>query len=212
MKTLHIIIAFCGGLFIGHLLFPSEKEINSTEIVRLLKQKESIARIDTSYRAHSLLYQKQSDSLSKQLKGYMYLLTKSKIELYSKRTQIATLLKGVERDKTTSCDSLLPDSLSNRIAFLNLATDSIIALYERKDSLWEKAVAIRDSQIVQCDRSFIEMKNLAQEQMMREQKLTDDLNTVLKQQKRKRLQNRMLAAGMLFVSGITTTLIIKSRQ
>jgi hypothetical protein len=27
MKTVYIIIAFCAGLFLGHLLFPTEREI-----------------------------------------------------------------------------------------------------------------------------------------------------------------------------------------
>ncbi len=56
------------------------------------------------------------------------------------------------------------------------------------------------------------MQNLVHEQVALERQLTSDLNTALKQQKRTRLKNRLLAIGMLFVSGITTSLIIKAKQ
>jgi hypothetical protein len=75
----------------------------------------------------------------------------------------------------------------------------------------ESMVAIRDSQIEVCDRSYQEAKDLMLEQSKREQQLTENLNVALKQLKRKRFQNRILASGMLFVSGIITTLYIKSK-
>ncbi len=75
----------------------------------------------------------------------------------------------------------------------------------------QSMVAIRDSQIELCDQSYRETKDLLLEQSKREQQLTENLNVALKQLKRKRFQNRVLAAGMLFVSGIITTLYIKSK-
>lgn len=87
-----------------------------------------------------------------------------------------------------------------------------MCVYENKVDLTENLVAIRDSEIVICNRSYSQLKDFIDEQARREQKLTEDLNTLLKQQKKKRLQNRLLAGGMLFISGIATTLFIKSRE
>ncbi|MBI3518052.1 MAG: hypothetical protein HY062_01675 [Bacteroidetes bacterium] len=211
MKTVYIIIAFCAGLFLGHLLFQTEREIEPSAFDQLEKQKEKLASIDTGYKSGSLNFHKQNDSLLKELKGYKFLLAESRTQLKSERNQVAVLLTRIKTNSDLPCDSVLIDSLSQSIVSVNLITDSLIHQYEVKDSTWQNLVAIRDTQIVLCNRSYMEMKNLAQEQLIREQQLTENLNTALKQQKRKRLQNRILAAGMLFVSGITTTLYIKSK-
>ena len=76
--------------------------------------------------------------------------------------------------------------------------------------LMEKMVAVRDTQLLICNQSYREVKDLIREQEQREQQLTENLNLALKQLKQKRFQNRLLAAGMLFVSGIAATLYIKS--
>lgn len=212
MKTVYIIFAFCAGLFLGHILFPSEREIKPVEYVQLNETKKHLAKIDSSFVSQKLAYKKQEDSLVKKLTAYKFLLANAHKELFLKREGTFSLINRIKDDLIYQNDSILLDSLTNKIAIVNLATDSLIINYERKDSLMQYMVAIRDTQIVLCTNSYLEIKNLSQEQMLREQKLKEDLNTALKQQKRKRVQNKILAAGMLFVSGITTTLFIKSRQ
>lgn len=212
MKTLYIIIAFCAGLFLGHLFMPTEKEINAPVTTELNQSKQELHSIDSNYTVKQSAYEKQNDSLIKELKGYKFLLATARKELNSKREKTFALVNEVQHDTVFHCNSVLVDSLYDQIAITNQYTDSIITQYQQRDTLLECMVAIRDTQLVMCNKSYQESMNLAHEQMLREQKLTDDLNTVLKQQKRKRIQNRLLAAGMLFVSGIATTLYIKTKQ
>ncbi len=210
MKTVYIIIAFCVGLLLGHLIFPTERELKLPVYVQLEEAKKGLAKVDSGYVSQQSIFQKQNDSLKTELNGYKFLLTNARKELALNRNKTSLLVNVAKGD--TTCDPVLIDSLSDQIVIVNQITDSLILHYERRDTILEHMVAIRDTQIFFCNRSYQEIKNLAEEQMLREQKLTDDLNTALKQQKRKRLQNKILAAGMLFVSGITTTLYIKSKQ
>lgn len=73
----------------------------------------------------------------------------------------------------------------------------MFSIYETKLKLNEDLVAVKDSELMSCNRSYRQMQDLVKEQSLREQQLTEDLNTVLKQQKKKKFQNRLIAAGML---------------
>lgn len=212
MKTVYIILAFCAGLLLGHLLFPDEKEIQSplTENVRQTQSK--VSKIDSAMFESKVSFLIQNDSLKQKLEITNGLLSIHKSLLLSERNKVKNLTSRLSQSQTVGCDSALVDSLSAGISVLNSKTDSLIVNYERKDSLTQSMIAIRDSQIEICDRSYQETKDLLLEQSRREQQLTENLNVALKQLTRKRLQNRILAGGMLFVSGIVTTLYIKSRQ
>lgn len=212
MKTFYIIVAFCAGLFLGHQLFPTEQHLKPPSLAETQQTERMIAQIDTVKFTKENHFQKQSDSLVQELKKVNSLLIIHKGLLQSERNKVADLTHRLRSDTICKADSLLTDSLSTEIALLNNRTDAIISSYERKDSLLQSVVAIRDSAIVICNQSYQQLKDLLREQEKREQQLTDNLNTALKQLKQKRFQNRLLAAGMLFVSGIATTLIIKSRQ
>ncbi len=212
IKTLYIILAFCAGLFFGHMIFPSEKEIKPPVYVQLNDAKTRIAKVDSNFTLHESGYKKENDSLVKELNSYKYLLTDARKKLRENRKSTFVLVNKIKQDSLFRPDSLLVDSLSEQIVFTNAATDYLLNAYEEKTCLMERMVAIKDTQIVLCNRSYNEISNLAKEQLLREQKLTEDLNTALKQQKIKRLQNRILAGGLLFISGIATTLYIKAKQ
>lgn len=212
MKTVYIIIAFCIGLFIGHLLFPTEKDIKPPVSEAVQQTKEKLNVIDSSMFEGKVRFLAQNDSLKQKLVVTNSLLSIHKSLLASERSRVKRLLDRLETNTIANADSTLADSLCLQINSMNAKTDSLIGHYERRDSIMQSMVAIRDSQIELCDQSYQQTKDLLLEQSQREQQLTENLNVALKQLKRKRLQNRILAAGMLFVSGITTTLFIKSRQ
>lgn len=212
MKTVYIILAFCVGLFIGHLLFPSEREVKPPITEAVQQTQNKINSIDSSVFESKINFLVQNDSLKKKLEVSNGLLSIHKSVLLSERNKVKELTNRIAESAKTTDDSLLVDSLSAQVATLNEKTDSLIFNYESRDSLMQAMIAIRDTQIEICDRSYQETKDLLLEQSRREQQLTDNLNVALKQLKRKRLQNRILAGGMLFVSGIITTLYIKSKQ
>jgi hypothetical protein len=75
----------------------------------------------------------------------------------------------------------------------------------------ETQVANRDSVIVIQNHSLSNFRDLEKEQDMRTQLLDEELNTAYKAQKKKIRQNRLLTCGMVFISGITTTVLIKQK-
>ncbi len=212
MKTVYIIIAFCAGLFLGHILFPTEKEIKPPIAEAVKQTQEKLNKIDSAHFEGEIKFLLQNDSLKKKLDISNGLLSIHKSLLFSERKKVKELTSRIAGQVSTTEDSLLVDSLSTQVTTLNAKTDSLINNYENRDSLMQAMIAIRDTQIEICDRSYQETKDLLLEQSRREQQLTDNLNVALKQLKRKRFQNRILAGGMLFVSGIITTLYIKSKQ
>jgi hypothetical protein len=212
MKTVYIIIAFCAGLFLGHLLFQTDKGINPPVTEAVQKTSKQLNSIDSIFFENKIDFLQQNDSLKNKLAAVNNLLSISKGLLFAERKKVLELTIRLADNAASPTDSLLINNLSTGIAQLNSKTDSLVLNYERRDSLMESMIAIRDSQIVLCDRTYQETKDLLLEQSLREQQLTENLNVALKQLKRKRLQNRVLAGGMLFVSGIITTLYIKSKQ
>lgn len=212
MKTFYIILAFCAGLFLGHLLFPTEKERQPPVIEAVEGTKDKLNVIDSTMFEGRIKFLQQNDSLKRSIEISNGLLSIRTSLLQTERKKVKRLSDRISQFLAQTQDSLLMDSLTSGIAELNAKTDSLVGCYERRDSLMQSMIAIRDTQIVLFDRTYQQTKDLLLEQSMREQQLTGNLNVALKQLKRKRLQNRILAGGMLFVSGIVTTLYIKSRQ
>ena len=210
MKTLHIIISFCIGLLLGHLLFNHTQRSgrdNLHESSHILKK---TAVVDSGYQAQQNLLAEKNEQLTRQLKTSHQLLLKSENQLRAQRSHLLAFASQGSDSSKIIC--LERDSLVNEIYELNAITDTVVYYYKHKSELTDSLVAVRDSQVVGCNRAYLQLKVLIGEQALREIKLREDLNTILKQQKRKRLQNKFMAAGMLFVSGIATSLVVKSRQ
>lgn len=212
MRTFHIILAFCAGLFTGYLFFDNDPGIH----VPIAKPGQdaivSMQRIDTAKANAESTLKKRNDLLAGQLLIVNSQLKESRVTLVAERKKVKASQLQLLNDTSNCRDSVLQQNLSLQIDSLNAATDSLICNYESKIHIAESSIAVRDSQLIVCNTAYRDVQGLVQEQAARERQLTDDLNTVLKQQRKKRIQNKVLAIGMLFISGITTSMIIKSKQ
>jgi hypothetical protein len=211
MRTFHIILAFCVGLLTGYLFFDN----NCVEPIKEPPADNVLAKaqhIDTIRASADDGLEKRSDLLAGQLLIVNYQLKESKATLYAQRQKIRLMQLQLSKDSIGNCDTILTQNVAAQMDTLNNVTDSLLCDYENKIQLSENMIAVRDSQLVVCSTAYRGMQALVQAQAARERQLTEDLNTALKQQRRRRIQNRVLAAGMLFVSGFTTSLIIKSKQ
>jgi len=212
MRTFHIILAFCAGLFTGYLFFDNDPGIRKPLSNAGQDVIVSLQHIDTAkVKAESVL-QKRNTLLAGQLLLVNSQLNESRATLSKERQKVKVIQTRLLNDTNTCKDSLLLQNLALQIDTLNAATDSLVGNYEFKIHIAESSIAIRDSQLVICNTAYQDAQSLVQEQAARERQLTDQLNTVLKQQRKKHIQNRVLAIGMLFVSGFTTSMIIKSKQ
>lgn len=75
----------------------------------------------------------------------------------------------------------------------------------------EQIVINRDSSICLYKKNEANQRDLQREQMLREQQLTEQLNTAYKVQRKKILQNKFLAGGLVFITGFTATLLINQK-
>jgi len=207
MKTVYIVLTFCAGLFLGYLIFPSHTDVNTPASNHIAITEGKLDSIDARKQEAIVQFQLKNNQLAKSLISTSALLADNKELLIAERRKVMTLTKQLR----AGADSLLADSLWNQSVLLNSATDSIICNYETRDSVMQQMVALRDTQLILCDQSYQDVKGLIREQEQRELQLTTDLNTALKENRKVRLKNKFLAAGILFVSGLATTIYIKSK-
>lgn len=212
MRTFHIILAFCAGLFTGYLFFDNDPGIPTSASKPGQDAIVSLQRIDTVKEKAESVLQKRNTLLAGQLLIVNSQLKENRATLSKERQKVKVIQQRLLNDTGTCKDNVLFQNLSLQIDTLNAATDSLVCDYESKIHIAESSIAIRDSQLVICNTAYQAVQSLVQEQAARERQLTDQLNTVLKQQKKKHIQNRVLAIGMLFVSGFATSMIIKSKQ
>ena len=212
MRTFYIILAFCAGLFTAYLLFDNDPGIHVSKLKTGQDAIVSMQQIDTTKVNAESALKKRNDLLAGQLLIVNSQLKESHSTLLKERQKVKGIQERILKDTISCRDSVLQQNLSLQLDTLNAATDTLICNYESKIHIAESSIAVRDSQLIVCNKAYQDVQGLVQEQAARERQLTDDLNTILKQQRKKRIQNKVLAVGMLFVSGFTTSLIIKSKQ
>lgn len=208
MKSLYIVLTFCIGLLTGYLIFDHDPNGQQPVADNSETAKLKSVQINNEKILSELSLKKQNNLLSGQLILANKEISENKSALTKERQKIRTLQKL----PTDTVNRALNNQLTLHLDTLQAITDSIICGYEAKVKVTESIVAVRDSQLIICNSAYQQMQSLVDEQVARERQLTSELNIALKQQKRTRLQNRFLALGMLFISGITTSLVIKAKQ
>lgn len=93
--------------------------------------------------------------------------------------------------------------------------DSVLIAHVQSDAacdttihLLETLVANRDSSLIFQKQIETNLRDLNKEQELRTQTLTEQLNLAFKVQRKKSRQNKVLAGGILILSGITTSLLL----
>ena len=154
-------------------------------------------------------YHKQIEKLQSGKDSLRKIAIEKKKALLQHRNQ-AALLEDQLKSFITNADSgyVLSDSikpLSDKYFAAQAESDSAC---DSTISTLEQIVANRDSSILLFQKSETNMRDLQREQELRNQILTEELNTAYKSQKKKIIQNKFLAGGLIFISGLTTTLLI----
>lgn len=214
MKKVPIVIlitAFCIGMI---LLFntcndtqhrkPDKEQIQSSEHEANL--------VEEYYQNAFIQLKGHSDSLERALNKSQKQLIATKIKLEQSKFNVVSLIEkdtsGLSvQQKLNDCDSL-KEEVSDYVVWV----DSTQSGYETTIKQLTNIVAVKDSEIVVCQISYTQLKSISDDNLQRERKLTEDLETAYKQQRKNRIQNKFLAAGFLILSGITAGLIIHSRQ
>lgn len=195
--------AFIIGIIVCFIAVKScddkPKQVNVKEIKKEIKTSGKIAEtVNHEYEKAKQEFSKVADSLKTENQ-------KLNVKLQVKRA----LLK---RQQTLVVSNIPCDTLRKEVIVLNDLCNVQDSLCSVSISSLNQAVAVRDSQIVMCNRSYQSMFDIQKENQQRQMQLTEELNTAYKANRKKRFENKMLTYGLMIMSGITTTLFIKSQQ
>lgn len=215
MKKVPIVIlitALCIGLFLLFSTCSNDKEHLKPDKEQIQSAEQESNLVEEYYQNAFIHLKFHSDSLEKELSKAQRQLIATKIKLDQSKFDVVKL---VEKDtaglsaqqKLTNCDSL-KEEVSDYVVWV----DSTQSNYETTIRQLTNIVAVKDSEIVVCQISYTQLKSISDDNLQRERKLTEDLEIAYKQQRKNRIQNKLLAAGFLILSGVTTSLLIQSRQ
>ena len=198
-----IISAFLIGIAVCFIAVKScndkPHQVNIAEIKKDIKFKNN--QIDSSHKKYQQQikqYEFKTDSLSKQNKDLSFRLNNARKLLKQQQTKVVSIIP---------CDTL-----KQEVLVLNGLTNNVDSLCTESINSLNQSIAIRDTQLTFCNRNYQSLFDLQKENRIREQQLTDELKVAYKQNKRKRFESKMLSAGLMIMTGITTTLFIKSQK
>lgn len=207
-----LITAFIIGacLFIGTCnTSPPTVKPDKTQVG---KAEEKVSVIDKNYQKENALLKTSSDSLQKELFHTKQSLKTTKVKLFKSQSILIALAQKDTAGRSINEQQSDCDSLKQEAVLFAAIVDSAKAEYECNIMQFENLLAIKDSEIVICSNSYSALKSLMDQNLDRERQLTQDLQIAYKVQRRKIIQNKILAGGFLILSGITTTLFINSTK
>ncbi|MBL7921681.1 MAG: hypothetical protein JNJ40_15310 [Bacteroidia bacterium] len=175
------------------------KQVNVKEIKKEITNSGNLAEtLQRNFQKAKQEFNKVADSL------------KTENQKLNVKLQVTRAL--LKKQQTLVTSNIPCDTLRKEVVVLNELSNEQDSLCSLNVSSLNQAVAIRDSQIVMCNRTYQSMYDLQKENQQRQMQLADDLKTALKANRKKRFENKMLTCGLMIMTGITTTLFIKSQQ
>lgn len=215
MKKVPIVIlitALCIGLFLLFSTCSNDPQHLKPDKEQFQNAQHEASLVEEYYQNAFINLKVHSDSLERVLNKTQKQLIATKIKLEQSKFNVVSLIEkdtsGLSvQQKLNDCDSL-KEEVSDYVFWV----DSTQCDYETTIKQLTNIVAVKDSEIVVCQISYTSLKSITDDNLQREQKLTEDLETAYKQQRKNRIQNKVLAVGFLILSGVTTSLLIQSRQ
>jgi hypothetical protein len=175
------------------------KQVNVKEIKKEIKASGNLAEtVNHEYQKAKQEFSKVADSL------------KTENQKLNVKLQVTRAL--LKKQQTVVVSNIPCDTLRKEVIVLNDLCNAQDSLCSVSINSLNQAVAVRDSQIVMCNRSYQSMFDIQKENQQRQMQLAEELNTAYKANRKKRFENKMLTYGLMIMSGITTTLFIKSQQ
>ncbi len=215
MKKVPIVIlitALCIGLFLLFSTCSNDKEHLKPDREQIKSSEHEANLVEEYYQNAFINLTAHADSLEKLLNKTQKQLIATKIKLEQSKFDVVSLVEKDTSGLSVQQKLIDCDSLKEEVSDYVIWVDSTQSGYETTIKELNNIVAVKDSEIVVCQISYAQLKSINDDNSQRERKLTEDLKIAYKQQRTSRIQNKFLAAGFLILSGVTTSLIIQSRQ
>jgi hypothetical protein len=179
---------------------------------RIIQDQTQFNLIDRNYNRSMTVFTKRSDSLLDALNETQGKLKIAKAKLTRSETTLIRLAKKDTVQETLSEQVSDCDLLKEQVLAFTGILDSTRNLYECNITQLQNTLAVRDSEMVECNAAYLQMKDLMKENLERERQLGEELQTAYKQQRKKALHTKVWAGGFLILSGIAAGLFLNAQQ
>jgi hypothetical protein len=214
MKRIGVLISFLiitAAFCLLQLCSPPENQVDLKPEKYWKEQNEKyMLSLNQRYQQNLSALQSRNDSLIMGVKELKIRLNSSKIKLRATESRLLALANN-DKDTITTDELSNCDSLKAEVICYVYEMDSTHALYDSTIVQLEKVVAVKDSSLRLCKSSYSELKQISEDNLRREQRLTEELEKALKIQKRKTIQNSFLTGGFLILSGIVGSILIRGK-
>lgn len=174
---------------------PQQKELD--QAVQVVKQ------IEAHYQEALTTLKEHNEKLQQELSRTQEELNIAKLKQNQSKY---TMLRSARKDTTgknpieqiADCDSLK----AQVIAYVGIV-DSTQCLYEKNIAELHQVIDSKDEEIALCNTAYEDLKITTQENLKREQQLTDDLKKSYKKQKRKNFSNKLFGVGVIVMTTIS---------
>lgn len=207
---LTILITAALSSFLTYFMVSPAPQVNIAPIEQALQNEQKKAqKIDAKYALDMKTLEHKNDSLTKALQYRRAALMLSDQKVLQLEDKVTSLAHKVQAE---------PDTAKRKVYDLDtLGTEaSVLVVHEaQRDSLCEGEVEDltllnreKDSALSDCQSSYINMRQVADSSLQRQQNAILQIKGLNKQLKHKVFQNRILSAGLLILAGTATTLYL----
>jgi hypothetical protein len=162
--------------------------------------------MQTEYEARIKKLESEKDSLQLLAGSQKRKLANQRVKTEALKARIAEAVTVID---STGC---LPDTVRTLVKDYVNAESENDSLCDATISSLEQLLANREDAISGFRQVENIQRDLLKEQQLRNSHLTEQLNSAYKVQKRKSRQNRILAGGILLLSGITTSILLTNSE
>jgi hypothetical protein len=175
------------------------------KIEQLETKSITLKNLSQSSKAKMLVFRKQADTLKWQLQASILNISNS-IANPDTLNQIILSENISENRKESITKNSLP--ILEQFKTFTILRDSSDRLCDTTIALLEQGIIKKDSIIFLHRNVENQLRDLSKEQLLKEQYLTNQLNTAYKVQRSKTRQNKILKGGLLILSGIITSILL----
>ena len=156
--------------------------------------------------------QAENDSLLLQIKSGKAELLNAKQKVTVTQIKVKRLSEKTETEKDTTRKLVYCDSLREQVRVLMDESNVKDSLYEKNISDLTTLVQTKDSMFIASEQKCDGIQVLLDRSLKEQQELTDDVNKLNKQVKKKNRRQKWLGAGLLILSGISSALLISNHR
>jgi hypothetical protein len=202
-----LLLACIGILTTCEYLKPSTQEITPLQDTLFLSQwrREKKAKLEmiAGYESKITKLQHERDSLQNLVGESKKTTSAYRFKAKQFERQLKEAIVNVVQKDSLGTDSISP------------ILDSLIVVHDQSDNACDTTIQLLETIVANCDSSILfqrqiegNLRYLNTEAELRNKYLTDQLNIAFKSQRKKSRQNKILAGGILLLSGITTSMLL----